>query len=61
MALAIALITVLDSRQSREHTEEILQLRKEMNMLKELQGSQTKTISNLEYILKTDSLTKKLK
>lgn len=54
MALAIALITVLDSRQSKEHTEEILLLRKEIHKLQELQDSQTIEISNMTNILKND-------
>jgi len=61
LALVIALVTVLDSRQSNGNAEEILQLRRELNKLQELQSSQTKAISNFEYILKTDSLFKKLK
>ena len=58
MALAVALITVLDSRQSKEHTEEILLLRKELNRQQELLDFQTKKILNLQYIYEIDSLSK---
>jgi uncharacterized protein YlxW (UPF0749 family) len=51
-------LTVLDSRQSKAHTEEIQLLRKELYKIQEQQASQTNTISNLTNILKTDSLTK---
>ena len=61
MALGIALVTVLDSRQSKVNTEEILLLEKEIYSIREIQDSQTNTISNLANIQKTDSLTKKLK
>lgn len=61
LALVIALVSVLDSRQSKAHTAEILQLRTQLYKQKEILNFQTKAISNLEYILKTDSLTKKLK
>jgi len=56
LALVITLVAVLDSRQSRGHTEEILLLRKEIHKIQEKQDSQTNTISNLTNILKTDSL-----
>jgi len=59
MALAVALVTVLDSRRSREHTEEILLLRKELNTQQELLNTQTNKIQNVyEAICFTDSLKK---
>lgn len=62
MALAVALITVLDSRQSKEQSEEILLLSKEMNRQQESLDSQTNKIQNLyETIFSSDSLSNKLK
>lgn len=61
IALVIALITVIDSRQSGVNTEDILLLRKELHMLKEEQDSQTNTISTLLNIHENDSLYKVLK
>ena len=55
LALSVALITVLDSRQSKKHTEEILLLRKELNKQQELLNFQTNKILILENILKNDS------
>jgi hypothetical protein len=59
LALVIALVTVLDSRQSKERIEEIQLLRKELYKLQVQQDSQTNKILNLESILKTDSLYEK--
>lgn len=59
LALVIALVTVLDSRQSKERIEEIQLLRKELYKLQVQQDSQTNTISNLTNILKTDTLHEK--
>jgi len=61
LALVIALIAVIDSRQNKVHTEEIQLLRKELHKLQETQDSQTNTISNLQNTLKSDSLIKNLK
>jgi hypothetical protein len=60
LALVIALVAVIDSRQNKLHTEEIQLLRIELFKLKEKQDSQTKTISILQNNLKSDSLTEKL-
>lgn len=59
LALVIALVTVLNSRQSKEHTEEIQLLRTQLNKLKVQQDSQTDRISNIESIIKTDTLHEK--
>jgi hypothetical protein len=58
LALLIALIAVLDSRQSKAQKEELIQMRKELYKLQEMQYFQTKQISNFQYSIKRDSITR---
>lgn len=57
LALVITLVTIIMSMQTKEHTEEILLLRKELNTQQELLNSQTNKIQNLyETILENNSV-----
>ena len=61
LSLLVAIIAIVYSRQDKINTKDIEILQSEIRQIKLEQAFQTKASSNLEYILKTDSLTKKLK
>jgi len=60
LALAVALVAVINSQQNKGHSEEIQLLKREMYSVQEQLRSQTNKISILQNILKSDSLTEKL-